>query len=73
MATETLVVKHENTTLDLLLWRRFKRHFAGMAERTLDINPGLAAGVFLPIGREVIVELPVDPSKGVGTVVTLWD
>lgn len=72
-ATETLVVKHDATTLDLLLWRRFKREYPGMVERTLDINPGLSVNAILAIGREVIVELPTaDPAVKTLPVISLW-
>jgi len=72
-ATETLVVEHDNMTLDLVLWRRFKRAYPGMVERTLDINPGLSAGIILPIGRTFTVELPAAdaPNKAI-PVITLW-
>jgi phage tail protein X len=74
MAIETLVVTHELTPLDLLLWRRFKAVPEGMVERTLDINPGLAArGAILPVGTRVEVELPDPSAPRRAPLVTLWD
>lgn len=72
-STIVLVVEQDATTLDLLLWRRFRRAYAGMVERTLDINPGLAASAILPVGRKVTVELPAAETAAKAIpVVTLW-
>lgn len=74
MAVETLVVTHALTPLDLLLWRRFKEMPAGLVERTLDINPGLAArGPILPVGTRVDVEIPASSPASQVPLVTLWD
>lgn len=73
--TETIVVKGDNIMLDLLLWRRFKRHHEGLVERVLDINPGLAdLGMVLPLGTVVVIPLD-EPQKSAETtkVVRLWD
>jgi len=61
MTIETLPpVDTEFTTLDLLLYRRFRREILGFVEKTLDLNPGLAdLGPFLPMGTEVKIEVPV--------------
>lgn len=61
MTLEKLVVKAEGTTLDLLLWRRFRREYPGLVEDTFARNPGLAAlGEILPVGAVVLVAQP-DP------------
>lgn len=71
---ETLVVTHDATTLDLLLWRRLLRAPAGLVERTLELNPGLASvGTILPIGAHVLVEIPDETANDSVVVVTLWD
>ena len=71
---ETLLVAHEATTLDLLLWRRFRAATPGMVERTLDINPGLAAlGPTLPVGTLVEIEVPTPGAVNALPVITLWD
>lgn len=75
MAREILIVADEWTTLDLLLFRRFREEVPGRVEAALDGNPGLsAAGVILPVGTEVIVDLPV-PVKGPTPTrsIRLWD
>ena len=73
---EALIVTTEQTTLDLLLWRRFRREVPGLVEDTLRRNPGLSAiGVFLPIGMAVTVQTPAPEPRGRGAVqvVSLYD
>lgn len=74
-ATETVVVKDDAMTLDLLVWRRFKHQKPGLVERTLSLNPGLAdMGVHIPVGTKVI--LPVEApgtAPAQRPVVRLWD
>ncbi len=72
-ATETLTVTSEGTTLDLLLWRSYRKAYDGLVERTLDINPGLAAqGQVLAVGTGVLVEVPQPKDQVVLPVVDLW-
>jgi len=76
MAIETLTVIAEQTTLDLLLWRRYKRDVQGLVEDTLSRNPGLARlGVYLPVGLKVQVKTPAPEPKGRAAVrvVSLYD
>jgi len=76
MAIETLTVVAERTTLDLLLWRRYKRDVQGLVEDTLARNPGLARrGVHLPVGLKVLVQTPAPEPKGraAARVVFLYD
>ena len=76
MTNETLEVVAERTTLDLLLWRRFRREVPGLVEETLRRNPGVARlGAFLPVGLSVKVAVPAPEPKGRSTtpVVTLYD
>jgi phage tail protein X len=71
---ESLQVRAEGVTLDLLLWRRFLRVIPGLVEQTLDINPTLARkGVVLPIGTRVVVQLPEPPEAKIANAVSLWD
>ena len=75
MASEILIVTDEWTALDLLLFRRFREEVPGRVEAALDGNPGIsAAGVILPLGTEVVVDLPV-PVKGPtpARAIRLWD
>lgn len=69
MTIEVLTVKSERTTLDLLLWRRFKREVPGLVEDTLSRNPGLARlGVLLPLGLTIKVKVPAPVPTGRGAV-----
>ena len=76
MTVETLEVTTERTTLDLLLWRRFRREVPGLVEDTLRRNPEVAClGAMLPVGLALQVAVP-DPepkSRRVAPVVTLYD
>ena len=76
MAIDTLVVETDFTTLDLLLWRHYKREVSGLFEDTLRRNQNLARlGVFLPIGTKVKVNAPAPEPRGRAAVkvVTLYD
>lgn len=76
MAIETLQVVSERTTLDLLLWRRYRREVKGLVEDTLTRNPGLARrGIFLPVGLKIQVKTPEPEPKGKKAVrvVSLYD
>ncbi|WEK50300.1 MAG: tail protein X [Candidatus Kaistia colombiensis] len=76
MATtyEEVKVAGEFITIDLLVWRRFKRRTDGLVDRILMANPALAeAGPYLPIGT--VVQIPIDaPTPGVARVeaIRLW-
>ena len=76
MTIETLDVITERTTLDLLLWRRFRREVPGLVEDTLRRNPGLARlGAILPVGLalQVVVPDPEPKGRSAARVVTLYD
>ena len=73
---EMLTVTAEYTTLDLLLWRRFRREVPGLVEDTLRRNPGLAKlGVFLPVAMSIDVQTPPPEPRGrtAVQVVSLYD
>lgn len=68
-----LTVETAHTTLDLLLWRRYRREVKGLVEDTLARNPGLAAlGAILPIGTVVQVQVPPAASTA-AAVTSLYD
>ena len=76
MTIVTLTVAAERTTLDLLLWRKFRREVPGLVEDTLRRNPGLARlGAMLLVGISVKVAVPDSEPKGRSAVpvVKLYD
>lgn len=71
---ETLIVQAEGVTLELLLWRYFRRATPGLVEQALDTNPGLPRlPVELPIGTRVVVVIPDAAVTPIENVVSLWD
>jgi phage tail protein X len=61
IATEEITVSGDGITLSRLIWRRFRRAVPGLAEVTLDANPGLSSlGPILPIGTVVRLPIPQD-------------
>lgn len=73
--TEKVVVRGDGITLPLLIWRRFRKPMPGLVERTLDINPGLAArGIFLDPGTEVLIPIveDVETSSEPAARIRLW-
>lgn len=72
--TETITVAGEGITLSLLIWRRFQRDMPGLAEATLEANPGLAdIGAFLPVGTTFFLPIPApnDDANRLDTI-RLW-
>ena len=76
---EYLIVETENTTCDLIVWRRYKMRARGIVEKLLDANPHLAKhhrnGPFIPVG--VQVRIPIDPEimrgwPGESKSISLW-
>jgi phage tail protein X len=64
MTIEILTIENEVTPVDLALFRRFKREVPGLVEKTLAMNPGLAAlGPFPPIGTTFKVEVPAPAAR----------
>lgn len=62
---QTITIKGEGISLDLLLWRRYGKAGQNLLSEVFNLNPGLAAkGYDLPLGTVVIVpELPVSETK----------
>ncbi|MEO0980729.1 MAG: tail protein X [Pseudomonadota bacterium] len=69
--TETVTVRGDNLTLDLLLWRRHGVRGVEVVEQTMALNPGLTSA-YLPVGA--VVDLPDLPVQEPDTapVVTLF-
>lgn len=72
--TETITIRGEGISLDLLLWRRYGVRGQALVEQTLDLNPGLAAlGTILPLGAIVTIpDLPPPASAPAVKVVSLF-
>jgi phage tail protein X len=75
MSAEMIVkVAGEGISVDLLIWRKFKRSMPGLLEQVLDVNPGLAAlGPILPIGTVVKLPNAKPPPIIELAVVRLWN
>lgn len=70
---ETLEVKTEFTTLDLLLWRRFGFETRGAVEEAYALNRDLAElGPYLPVGTRVEIEIPDIKTEPPVRVRRLW-
>ncbi len=71
---ETITVRGEGISLDLLLWRRYGVRGQALVEQALELNPGLSAlGAILPLGTVVILpDLPPEPSTPAVKVVSLF-
>jgi phage tail protein X len=74
MSAETIVkVAGEGVSVDLLIWREYKRPMIGLVEKVLDTNPGLAAlGPILPVGTLVKLPTVKPPPVTEIAVVRLW-
>ena len=72
--TETVTIRGEGITLDLLLWRRYGVRGQGLVEEALELNPGLAGlGAVLPLGTAVTLpDLPPAPVRAPRQVVSLF-
>lgn len=61
----------DGDTVDWICWRAYGRLGAGMVERVLAANPGLAElGPLLPAGH--LIRLPDEPSPAIERRVRLW-
>lgn len=74
-----VTVQGDGITVDLLVWRRYKRPALGVVELLLDLNPHLAklhkVSPFLPIGTQVRIPIDSEMIKGMPqpkTTVVLW-
>ena len=75
MSAETIIkVAGVGVSVDLLIWRRYKRPMPGLLERVLDINPGLAAhGPILPVGTLLKLPNVKPPPVPELAVIRLWN
>lgn len=60
---DLITVGSDFTTVDLIVWKRYKMRAPLIFERTLDDNPHLArlhkTSPFLPVGTQL--RIPIDP------------
>lgn len=65
---ETVIVRGDRVTADLLVWRRYRREAPGIVEQMMDGNPDIARahrfGPFLPVGMEVRIPIDRDVLSG---------
>jgi len=75
MTVDVITVEHAGFTLSQLIWRTYQRQPAGFLEQVLDLNPGIAANIALPVGTQVKmpVDAVVEDSASPADVVRLWD
>ena len=73
-AAETVTVETAGLTLNIILWRKFKRPYPGVMEAVLDANQGLAdLCPILPLGTEFVIPQVTFDSEDASDVVNLWD
>lgn len=67
---ETMTIRGEGISVDLLLWRKYGVRGRSLVETMLADNPGLAeAGPFIPPGRVVVIpDLPTASTADVRRV-----
>jgi uncharacterized protein len=72
---ETVTVSGDGVTIDLLVWRKFRRPMPGLVEKILDTNFGLAKlGPILPLGTVVTIpETELNPLRRDPATILLWD
>jgi phage tail protein X len=66
-------VRTEGLTVSRLVWAFLQKQPPGYIEKVLDLNPGLSADPFIPVGT--VIKLPVEESfsEAPETVIRLWD
>lgn len=71
---ETVTVRGEGISLDLLLWRRHGVRGQGLVVAALELNQGLAGlGPVLPLGTVVkLPELPPEDARPPRRIVSLF-
>lgn len=73
MTIETLEVKQDHMSMDLLLYRRFGYEVRAAVEEAYARNQDLAQlGPILPVGTKVDIEIPTVQQAPVVRVLRLW-
>lgn len=76
MTTETITVSADGLTVELLVWRRYRRPIVGLVEQVLELNPGLAqlASPHIPLGTRVVLPVLQEAAQPAEReIVQLWD
>ncbi len=72
VVTDTVLI--EGMTLSNVIWRKYRRQPQGFIEKVLDLNPGLAANIEIPVGT--VIRFPVEEiakAEASRNVTRLWD
>lgn len=70
---ESYVTDGDGLSVDLIVWRRYRRKTPGLVEAVLDMNPGLAdLGPLLPRGTKIIIPIDQPAAQKQATLVRLW-
>lgn len=71
---ETVTVMGEHLTVDLIVWRKFRKPMPGLVEKVFHLNPGLAAnGEFLALGTVfTIPEVDDNATSQDIELISLW-
>jgi phage tail protein X len=71
---ETVTVNAEGLTLDIILWRKFRRPMPGLFEATLAANTGLASlSPIIPLNTVFTIPATTLDVADAQDVVSLWD
>ncbi|OIP87326.1 MAG: hypothetical protein AUK37_01620 [Rhodobacterales bacterium CG2_30_65_12] len=68
---DRVTVRRDGLTVAALLWQIEAAPTAGRVERVLDLNPGLAGNLTIPVGTVVLVPRRAGPEEPVD-VISLW-
>lgn len=72
--SQTITIRGDNLTADLLLWRIHGVRGQELIEEMMEVNPGLAElGAVLPSGSIVIVpDMPIEEPFATREIITLF-
>ncbi|ELT51105.1 tail protein X [Brucella intermedia] len=76
LSFETVTVRGEFVTLDLIIWQRFQRPMLGLVEAAYELpeNQNLAEkGEYIPVGTVVTIPIPREREAQNVEVISLWD
>lgn len=72
IVVETVMI--EGLTLASVIWRKYRRQPDGFIGKVLDLNPGLAANIEIPVGTKISFPIEeVAASRPTQNITRLWD